>query len=265
MLDGKVILITGASQGIGAEVARQLSAKGAKLALAARQADKLQVVAADCHDAICIPTDVSNQQECQAMVDKTIEHYGKLDILVNNAGVSMWSRFEDVTDFAFYEKIMQVNYLGSVYCTYAALPHLKASKGLIVAISSLAGKTGVPFRSGYVASKHAVQGFFDAIRLELMDYGVAVSVISPSYVETSTRKSSFSSDGTPLGHNPQLGSKKMSTEQCASIIVDAIDKRKREVLMGWRGKLLNIGKLVLPSFVDHMARKSVNWDKHFPK
>ncbi|HLA45652.1 MAG TPA: SDR family oxidoreductase, partial [Aggregatilineales bacterium] len=151
----KVIIITGASSGVGAALARQSGVTGAHLALAARRADALQEVADSCPDAIAIPTDITDSDACKTLVEKTVAHFGRLDILVNNAGVSMLSRFEDIEDLSILEKLMQVNYLGAVYCTHAALPHLKKSNGLIVGVSSLAGKTGIPLRTGYSASKHA--------------------------------------------------------------------------------------------------------------
>lgn len=261
-MQDKVILITGASSGIGAALAEQLCAKGAKLALAARSADKLQQVADRCPGAIAIPTDVTDPAASRRMVDLAVQHFGRLDVLVNNAGVSMFSPFEQIQDLAIFQKLIEVNYLGAVYTTYAALPHLKETSGLIVGVSSLAGKTGMPYRTGYSASKHAMQGFFDALRVELMDTGVDVSMISPGFVDTDIRQHSFGADGQLLGHDPHVGKKQMSPEECAAIIVKAIASRKREVLMGTKGKLLMLGKLLMPGLVDRMARQSAGWGKH---
>src|SRR5215831_1104573 len=154
----KVVVITGASKGIGAELARQLAAKGARLVLAARSEKELEGVAAECREVgaqvVAVRADVTSERECQAIVAGATTAFGQLDVLVNNAGATMWARFEDVQDMSILERIMQVNYMGAVYCTHHALPHLKQSKGRIVGISSLAGKVGVPTRTGYSAAKH---------------------------------------------------------------------------------------------------------------
>src|SRR5262249_3270465 len=134
--------------------------------------------------AIAVPTDVGDKAECQRLVDRTVAEFGRLDTLVNNAGIGMWARFEELQDLDVLEQIMRINYLGSAYCTYYALPHLRKTRGRIVGVSSLAGKTGVPTRTGYAASKHAMSGFFDCLRIELMDSGVTVSMICPGFVST---------------------------------------------------------------------------------
>jgi short-subunit dehydrogenase len=251
----KVILITGASSGIGAALARQLAARGDKVALAARRREQLEAVGAK--DALVIPTDVTKREQCHAMVEQTIKQFGRLDVLVNNAGMSMYSRFEDVQDFTIFERLIQINYLGAVYCTEAALPHLKQSSGLIVAVSSISGITGVPFRTGYSASKHAMQGFFDSLRVELMDSGVDVSMVSPDFVDTDIRQKSFGADGQPLGNNPMHGKKIMSADEAARQMIDVIDNRRRELIMGRRGKLVRLGKVLAPGLVDRITRRSI--------
>ena len=166
-----VVIITGASSGIGRELAHQLAERGAWLCLAARDTDRLEAVADLCAHrsgrAIAVPTDVAQRQQCEDLVARTVEEFGRLDTLINNAGITMWALFEELQDLEPLERIMQVNYFGSVYCTYAALPHLKESQGRLVAVASLTGKAGVPTRSGYAASKHAMVGFFDTLRIEL--------------------------------------------------------------------------------------------------
>lgn len=256
-MQDKVILITGASSGIGAALAREVCRRGAKVVLAARSDDKLQEVARDCSGALVVPTDVTDFAACERLIEQTITHLGRLDVLVNNAGQSMLSRFEDVQDISIFEKLIQINYLSAVYCTRAALPHLKASKGLIVGISSVAGKTGIPLRTGYSASKHAMQGFFDSLRIELMGTGVEVSMVSPAFVDTGIRERSFGSDGQPLGQNPLHGKKIMSAETCASQIADVITHRRREHIMGMEGKLALLGKLIAPRLVDKLTHRKI--------
>jgi short-subunit dehydrogenase len=195
----KTFVITGASAGIGQALAIQLAQQGANLVLAARNQAALETTAEACMKAggkaIAVPTDVSNSEACHNLIESAVKTFGAIAGLINNAGISMWARFDQVTDLSIFEQIMQVNYLGAVYCTHYALPYLKESQGLLVAISSLCGKTGIPTRSGYVASKHAMQGFFDTLRIELRGTGVDVLVVSPGFVATDIRQHVLGADG----------------------------------------------------------------------
>jgi NAD(P)-dependent dehydrogenase (short-subunit alcohol dehydrogenase family) len=183
---GKSIVVTGASQGIGKALCLALAPQRPRLVLAARDAARLEEVAAACRAAgaetLVVATDVTSSDQCRRLVERTVEAFGGLDVLVNNAGASMMARFDEIADLAIYERLMQVNYLGCVYPTHFALPHLKKSRGQIVVMSSLAGLTGVPTRTGYAASKHAVFGFFDSLRIELEESGVSVTVVAPYFV-----------------------------------------------------------------------------------
>src|SRR6185436_13062779 len=222
MFAGKVIAITGASEGIGAELARQLSGKGVWLALAARNQEKLEAVAADCRargaEALAIRCDVGAEVDCRHFIEETARKYSSLDILVNNAGVSGHARFEDVTDFGWYEKMMRVNYFGSLWCTQHALPHLKARRGLIVAVSSLAGKHGIPGRTAYSPTKFAQAGFFEALRTELRGSGVDVTVVFPGVVATEIRRNGYGPDGKPAGTSGLDEAGAMPVEECARLI-----------------------------------------------
>jgi len=257
MLADKVTIITGASVGIGAALSREMARRGAKVALAARDATKLAEVAADCPGAIVIPTDVTDPSACTNLVEKTVAHYGRLDILVNNAGRTMWATFEELQDLNILHELMQLNYFGAVYCTHAALPHLKKTGGLLVGVSSVAGKTGVPTRTGYSASKHAMFGFFDSLRIELMGTGVDVTMLAPDFVVSEIHKRAFGGDGKPLGISPMQESKIMSAADCARIMADAIEKRQREVIMSLRGKVGAWLKLIAPGRIDAIARKAI--------
>ena len=256
-----VVVVTGASKGIGAELARQLAAKGAKLVLAARNEKELEAVAADCRKAgasvVTVKADVAVERDCQAIVAGAVLAFGRLDTLVNNAGVSMWARFEDIDDVSILERIMQVNYMGAVYCTRHALPHLRAVRGRIVGIASLAGRTGVPTRSGYAASKHAMTGFFDSLRIELADAGVTVTMIYPGFVSTGIRENATGPDGKAIMVSPVKEGEVMGVEECARRIVKAIGKREREVVMTARGKIGLWLKLLAPSLVDRLARRAI--------
>ena len=161
---------------------------GARLALAARDRQRLETLAQECRalggEARALPTDVTNAQDCEWLVAETVKAFGGIDVVIHNAGITMWSRFDALQDLSIFERIMEVNYLAPVRLTALALPHLKQSKGLLVAVASLAGLTGVPERSGYAASKHAMIGFFDSLRIELRGSGVDVSVVAPDFVVT---------------------------------------------------------------------------------
>ncbi len=211
-----VAIITGASAGIGKELALQLAKQGCFLVLASRDETKLNTVAEECRKlggkALAVKTDVSDKTQCKNLIDKAVAEYGRIDTLFNNAGITMWAKFDEITDIDMFEKIMKVNYLGSLYCTYFALPHLKKSKGRLIGISSLTGKTGVPTRSGYAASKHAMAGFFDSLRIELANSGVTVSVIYPGFVSTGVRERAFGADGKPLGKSHVQEEKVMTVD-----------------------------------------------------
>ncbi|MCF7803791.1 MAG: SDR family oxidoreductase [Candidatus Marinimicrobia bacterium] len=261
----KVVIITGASSGIGRALAIELAGQGAKIVLAARNKEALTAVAAECQsiggEAFVVPTDISEKAQCEHLIENTIEEFGYIDILVNNAGISMWAYFGEFDDLDWFEKMMKVNYMGAVYCTKFALPYLKNSAGLIVAVSSLAGKTGVPTRSGYAASKHALVGFFDSLRIEIADSGVDVTLVYPGFVATEIRKRALGWEGKPLEQSPIQEGKAMSPEECARSMAKGMAKRKREIVMTLRGKLGQWIKLIAPGLVDKIARKAIKKGK----
>jgi NAD(P)-dependent dehydrogenase (short-subunit alcohol dehydrogenase family) len=224
----KTIIITGASDGIGAALAIALAREGAKLVLAARNVAALEKVAAQCAPAQVLVqrTDVGVQADCKALIEAAQAKFGGIDILVNNAGVSGHAMFDDVTDFTWYEDMMRVNFFGTLWCTHYALPALKASRGLMVGVSSLAGKVGVPGRTAYSPSKFAMVGFMDALRIELRGTGV-----------------------------DEVGA--MSVDECVRQTLDAMQSRKRELIMTAKGKLGVWLKLVAPGLVDNMALKAL--------
>ncbi len=261
-MKNKVVIVTGASSGIGAELVRQLSRLGAKVVLAARDEQALYALAQTYPGTLVVPTDVTDPDACKRLIDRTIDHFGGIDVLVNNAGISMWAAFEDITDLTLFERIMRVNYLGSVYCTHYALPYLKTSKGLLVAVSSVTGKTGVPTRSAYAASKHAMQGFFDSLRIELMGTGVDVCVISPGFVQTAMRERALGADGQPLVTSHLTEQEVMPVEDCVKIIIQAMRRRRRDVIIASaRVKLGTVLKVFLPGVVDRMAKRAIEEGK----
>lgn len=255
-------VITGASDGIGAELARQLAARwrgAASLVLAARDRAKLVEVAAQCEglgaDAMAVPTDVTREEQCRALIHTAVHHFGGIDCLVNNAGVSAHAMFEDVAaaDLGWYQDLMTVNLWGSVWCTHAALPHLKATRGQVVAVSSLAGLVGVPGRTAYSATKFAMTGFFEALRTELKPAGVAVTIAYPGVVDTEIRRRGLNAQGQPAGRSGLKEEGAMPVDECATQILEAMADRRREVVMTARGKLGRFVKLLAPGVVENMA------------
>ncbi|MDM5177656.1 SDR family oxidoreductase [Massilia sp. CCM 8695] len=260
----RVIVITGSSDGIGAEMARQLAAReGAKVALvlAARNGAMLDAVAGQCQSlgaqTLCVPTDVSVQAECIALIDAAVARFGRIDALINNAGRSAHALFEDVQDLGWYEDLMRVNLWGSVWCTHAALAHLKAARGSIVAVSSLSGLVGVPGRSAYAASKFAMAGFFEVLRAELKDAGVSVTTAYPGVVSTQIRHHGYNAAGGMLGKSMLKEEGAMTVEECARLIVDGMERRQREVVMTAKGKFGRFLKLIAPGMVERMALAAV--------
>ncbi len=206
---------------------------------------------------LTVPTDVTRESDCRNLVDAAVETFGRLDTLVLNAGRTMWARFEDVEDPSILEDLMAVNYFGAVYCTRHALPWLKKSPGRIVAVASVAGLTGVPARSGYCASKHAMIGFFDSLRIELAESGVWVTLIAPDFVVSQIHRRAVDGRGQALGETPMQEDRIMSAEECASLILRATERRQRLLVTSARGRLGRWLKLIAPGAVDRIARKAI--------
>ncbi len=254
---GKTIVITGASDGIGAELARQLASSNPRLVLAARRIDALASVARACEAAgaetSTVATDVGIERDCAHLVEASVARFGGIDVFVNNAGVSGHARFDEVTDFGWYEDMMRVNFFGALWCTHHALPHLKKSRGLLVGVSSLAGKVGVPCRTAYSPSKFAMAGFFEALRTELIGTGVDVTMVFPGVVATETRRRGYGADGSAAGRSGLDERDAMPVDVCARLMIAAMGSRNRELVMTTRGKLGLWLKLIAPRLVDRMA------------
>jgi short-subunit dehydrogenase len=243
-------------------MARQLAQRYGNrvgLVLAARNVDKLAVVAAQCTASgaatLVVTTDVSVESECRALIACTIERFGRIDTLINNAGISAQALFSDVKeqDLHWYEDLMRINLWGSVWCTHAALPSIKASRGRIVAVSSLAGLVGVPGRTAYSASKFAMTGFFEALRAELAGSGVSVTTAYPGVVLTDIRSHGLNAQGKPAGSSGLREDGAMSVQTCAELILSGMESRQREVVMTAKGKLGRLLKLFAPALVERMA------------
>jgi short-subunit dehydrogenase len=260
-LQDNVIIVTGASSGIGCQLALQLAEQGAWLSLAARNTAKLREIAEECRQrggkAIVATTDISQQSQCQKLVEDTYKEYGRIDTLINNAGISLGARFEEIKDMALLRKVMDVNFFGGVFCTHYALPYLKETQGRLVCISSLAGKFPAPPASIYSASKHAIAGFFDSVRIELTDSGVSVTTIYPGWVATGISSRSMRADGEPSKEVSIHEKDAMDVETCARLIIQAVIHRRREYVMTLMGKVGLWLKLTVPRYVDRLCLKNM--------
>jgi short-subunit dehydrogenase len=257
---GQVVIVTGASAGIGKALALNLVRQGAKVTIAARRGDRLEQIAADCRalgaEVLVVPTDVAEEAQCKVLVEKTVAAFGRLDMLINNAGLAALALFDDFPDLRLFHHTMDVNFYGAVSCTYYALPHLKQTRGRIVAISSVGGKAALPYNTAYCASKYGMHGFYDALRMELAQNGVGVTVICPWWVVTEFHEAQLDKNGVPRGARGRaIYSKKMMTaERCAEITLNAAYQRRRELLMG-PGVLVVLLKALAPGLVDWLTVK----------
>jgi NAD(P)-dependent dehydrogenase (short-subunit alcohol dehydrogenase family) len=233
-LSGKSVLITGASSGIGRAAAVRLAGYGARVALAARTQSVLEELAAAITakggQALAVPTDVTDAGQCQRAVAAAVERFGGLDILICSAGLSLRGYF-DGTALDVLDRVMRVNFFGTLYCTHAALPHVKARRGSLVGIGSLTGKRGVPSYGLYGASKAAVHGLYESLRLELGPDGVHVGVLAPAYVDTPLRDNVLGPDGKPWTTAPPPPFRIWPVEKCVDRLVRLIVRRRAEALL----------------------------------
>ena len=259
----KVVIITGASSGIGEACAKEFAKQGAKLSLAARNIDRLKSIEKELIEQGCevlsVKTDVSIEKDCENLINQTINKYGEIDILINNAGISMRALFSDV-DLSVIKRLMDVNFWGTVFCTKYALPHLLETKGSLVAITSVAGIHGLPGRTGYSASKFAITGFLQTVRIENLKKGLHVLTFAPGFTSSNVRKAALVADGSHQGETPLKEDKLMSAEKVAKILIKSIRKRKNNKVLSLDGKLVYLLQYLLPKTLDkltynHMAKE----------
>ncbi|HCE58006.1 MAG TPA: short chain dehydrogenase [Prolixibacteraceae bacterium] len=233
-MENKVVIITGASSGIGKSLAELYISKGWHLVLAARRIERLLEFEKENPDAkiLSVKTDVSVEADCSNLIEKAIERFGRIDVLINNAGISMRATFDQV-ELEVLQKLMDVNFWGTVYCSKFAIPHLVKQKGSLVGVISVGGYIGLPGRTGYSASKFAVRGFLDTLRIEYMKTGLHVLVAAPGFTASEIRKNALTADGTLQGETPRDESKMMSSEECARRIVLGIEKRRRKIIINF--------------------------------
>ncbi len=253
----KVVVITGASSGIGKALAEKYAAAGWNLVLGARREDRLQQLRQQLSETgvLAVKTDVSRESDCRHLIEQAAEKFGRIDVLINNAGISMRALFNE-TELDVMHQVMDVNYWGTVNCTKYALPWLLKSKGSLVGVISVGGYIGLPGRTGYSASKFAVRGFLETVRVENLKTGVHVLIAAPGFTASEIRKSALTGNGQPQGDTPRNENKMMSAEACALHIFNAIEKRKRQLILTFlEGKFTVFLSKFMPRFVGKMSYK----------
>jgi short-subunit dehydrogenase len=256
MFTNKVVVITGGTDGIGKALVKQFLSLGAKVATCSRTQEKLNLLKHEFSGKplLTLIADVSSEEDCKNFIEKTQEEFNGIDILINNAGISMRALLKD-TELSTLKKVMDINFWGTVYCTKFALDSIIKNKGTIVGVSSVAGYRGLPGRSGYSASKFAVNGWLEAVRTELLDSGVNVMWVCPGFTQSNIRNAALNAEAKPQGESPLNESKLMTAEECAHHIIKAIAKRKRSLVLTFTGKQTIFLNKFFPAWTDTLTRK----------
>lgn len=258
-LHSKTIIITGASSGIGLACATAFARQGANLVLGARRFVDLCAIAQSLETAhgiraVAVQCDVAVELDCKALVQQAVATFGRVDALINNAGISMRALFADL-DLAVLHRLMDVNFWGTVYCTKYAMAELLRTKGSVVAVSSIAGYRGLPGRTGYSASKFAIQGFMESLRVENLKTGLHVLVACPGFTASNIRQTALDAAGSEHGETSMDEGRMMATEEVAARIVQGVIRRKRTLIMTRQGKLVVLMNKLLPAWVDSQVYK----------
>jgi NAD(P)-dependent dehydrogenase (short-subunit alcohol dehydrogenase family) len=253
------VMVTGAGGGLGRALALRFAAGGARIAALDRDPAGLEGTRTELKsrgvDCLALQCDVTDPDACARAVDATVRRFGSLDVLVANAGMSHRSAFAE-TGLDVIRRVMDVNFFGAVNCTGAALPHLLESRGLVIAISSVAGYTPLVARTGYSASKHALHGFFDSLRAEVEPRGVGVTLACPSFVATRIGVNAIGGDGLPVRHAQVTAGRPLSAERAAELIVDGAERGRRLVLVGRTARMAWWLSRVAPAlYAQVMARR----------
>lgn len=251
----KVVAITGGTDGIGKALVKEFLNAGAKVSTCSRTSDKLDNLSKELNSKslLTLQADVSIESDCINFISQTLNAFGHIDILINNAGISMRALFKD-TEINTLKKLMDVNFWGSVYCTKYALESIMHQKGSIVSVSSIAGYRGLPGRSGYSASKFALNGWMEALRTELLDSGVNVLWVCPGFTQSNIRNVALNEKAKPQGESPMDESKLMTSEECAVQIIKAIEKRKRTLVLTFTGKETVWLNKLFPHLADRLTK-----------
>jgi short-subunit dehydrogenase len=267
MISKKVVIITGASSGIGLACSKEFSNKGYGVVMASRNLEQLRTIEQELKkgnpDILAIKVDVSIEDDCKTLIDETIKHFGRIDVLINNAGISMRALFNDV-DLNVLHSLMNTNFWGSVYCTKYSLPHILKQKGSVVGVSSIAGFMGLPGRTGYSASKFALQGFLETIRIEYRQQKLHVMVVAPGFTASNIRNSALIADGSKQGESPRDENKMMTSGQVAYHIYKGVVKRKRQIVLTTQGKLAVLLRKFFPELIDYFEYAEMSKEANSP-
>lgn len=255
-MKNKIVIVTGASSGIGKATALRFAQKGAHLVLAARSVAKLNILSEQLTpfgvEVLIVPTDVSIEADCKNLMDKALEKFGRIDVLVNNAGISMRAAFADI-ELDVLKKVMDVNFWGTVFCTRYAMASILKSKGSIVGVSSIAGYKGLPGRTGYSSSKFAMHGFLESVRIENLKKGIHVLIACPGFTASNIRNTALDANGSVQGETPRDEQKMMQPEEVAKAMVAAVEKRKDRLTLTANGKLTVFLNKFFPKMVDKLV------------
>lgn len=252
----KTVIITGGSSGIGQSCALEYGAKGYNVVFTGRSEERIKQTE-DLLDQQNIPflsvnVDAASENGAIQVAKQTLEKFGGINVLICNAGISMRALFEDL-DLKVFTKVMDINFMGSVYYVKHVLPHILKSKGSIIGISSINGHRGTPARTAYTASKYAMEGFFEALRTEVMHRGVHVMSVSPGFTGTNIRNTALTSDGQVQGESPRDEQKMMTSDEVAKIVYKGQQKKKRDIVLTTQGKLAVFLNKWIPGTMDKIV------------
>jgi short-subunit dehydrogenase len=263
----KVAIITGASSGIGLACAKEFVSRNFSVVLAARSIEKLSEIESEIlkngGDVLIVKADVSVEEDCKKIIDDTLNRFKRIDVLINNAGISMRALFKDL-DLKVIRSLMDTNFWGTVYCTKYALPHILLNQGSIVGVSSIAGFMGLPGRTGYSASKFAMQGFLETIRVEHLYENLHVMIVAPGFTASNIRNAALNAHGNKQGESPRDEGKMMTSEEVAAHIYQGIVRRKRLIVLTAQGKLAVLLRKFIPKFIDRMEYKLMKAEPNSP-
>lgn len=266
-MKNKVVIITGGSSGIGRALAEEFGSQGSKVLITGRNKEQLDSTVEDLkRKGITIEgfmSDVSVEDDNRRMAEEAVKKFGAIDVLINNAGISMRALFEEV-DLAVIKRVMDINFYGVLYATKYCLPEIIKNNGSIVGISSIAGYRGLPGRSGYSASKFALNGFLEVLRTEFLKRDVHVLTACPGFTASNIRISSLTKDGTRQGESPRQEEEMMSAEECARYIYKATLKRKRSIILTSQGKVTVLLNKLLPAWADRLVYNVMAKEKNAP-
>lgn len=265
--EGKVFIVTGASSGIGKSIAIEAAKQGANVSVASRNIEKLNIVAEEIRkfnvQSLAVKTDVSKKEDAENLILKTVERFGKIDVLVNNAGISMRAMFSDL-DVEVFDKVMDVNFRGTVYCSKYALTHILKQKGSIVGVSSISGFSPLPARTAYCSSKYAMFGFLTTLRLENLKKGLHVLITHPGFTESEIRMHALTADGSEQGKTPRHENKMMSSAEVAKHVLRAIKKRKKVQILTLTGKATFFFEKFIPNIANKLIYKMISKEPNSP-